>query len=400
VILKAAVISRQPGVQAALDQLFDRSQACALVRFVDRYVVGEELRLAVHACAPDVVFVDVDSGSAAIATLRAVQDIFPGLQAVAVANTSDRHILLEMMTLGVREVITDPGALDSFLEMVGRIRERLQQAPVRWGQNCKVISFLPAKPSAGATTLAVHLATALSGIPDTKVLLADLDLNSGIIPFLLQTSSLRGLHEAIQSMPEMNETLWPEFVARKGTLDMVAPLELGPATRIDSLILHQLLNFTRRLYDFVCLDHSGFLEKLSIDMLRESNHIFLICTPEIPSLHLARQRLQLLESLDLTKRVSVLVNRSQKKGLITTETVEKLIGRAALLEFPNDYLGVQRAALDGACCNPESPVGTKVSALVDWLTRRNTPRLAPTQKRRFIQYITNMQGGYDNNTRT
>jgi Flp pilus assembly CpaE family ATPase len=192
----------------------------------------------------------------------------------------------------------------------------------------------------------------------------------------------------------MTETLWPEFIARKGNLDVLAPLELGPATRIDSLVLNRLIGFARRLYDFVCLDHSGFLEKFSLDALQESEHILIVCTPEIPSLHLARQRIQFLESLELTKRVSVLLNRSQKKALIAKDAVEKLVGVPVLLEFPNDYVGVQRSAFQGRCCPPDSLFGSKVTALVDWLTRREAKRLAPKQGRRFIERIANLHSSH------
>ncbi len=50
---------------------------------------------------------------------------------------------------------------------------------------------------------------------------------------------------------------------------------------------------------------SGNLERYSLEIMHESKRIFLVCTPEIPSLHLAREKYLYLKQLDLGDRVGV-----------------------------------------------------------------------------------------------
>jgi Flp pilus assembly CpaE family ATPase len=385
--LKAALITESPEVMESVRGVSERTRRCGIVRWIDRHLPEGELRAAIYACAPEVVFVDVDSLSAGVVTVKALQSGFSDLQVVAVISTCNRHLILELMTAGVREVISNQPDEDEFLELMSRLDERLTEKPVAWGETCEIISFIPAKASAGATTLAINVASRLSLNPGARTLLMDLDLNSGLISFLLQVAAAKGLNEAITTIPNLDEKLWREFVVPKGPLDVLVPMELGPATRIDPLELHQLVSFIRRLYDFVCLDHSGNLERLSLETMKLSRHIFLVCTPEIPSLHLARQRIQFLNEMELGKRVSLLVNRSQKGAMISKATIEKMLDTPIFMEVSNDYRAVQKSALSGSHCDGNTQLGRQMDTLTDWIVKRESAQLAPKRKR-FVDYFT------------
>jgi phosphoribosylformylglycinamidine synthase len=47
------------------------------------------------------------------------------------------------------------------------------------------------------------------------------------------------------------------------------------------------------------VDLSGNLERYSIEIMQDCKRIMLVCTPEIPSLHLAREKINFLKTLDL-----------------------------------------------------------------------------------------------------
>ena len=71
-----------------------------------------------------------------------------------------------------------------FLESHIQGRSNRQNPPV-FESTDSVFAFLPAKAGSGATTIAVNTSLALSRLPDTNVLLMDLDLNSGLAGFML-----------------------------------------------------------------------------------------------------------------------------------------------------------------------------------------------------------------------
>lgn len=390
--VKAAVISEHPQVVESLRVICERSRNCGIVRWINQHFEESELRNAIHACAPQVVFVDVDSMSAGVTTVKLLQSHFPELHVVAVISTRNSHLILELMTAGVREVISSQPTDEEFLTLMERLLARLTEKPVVWGESCRIISFLPAKASAGATTLAINVASRVSHQPNVRTLLADLDLNSGLVSFLLRAEPAKGLYEAVSTLENLDEKRWKEFVVVKETLDILVPVELGPAKRIDPLELHQLVSFLRRLYDCICLDHSGNLERLSIEMMRLSRQVFLVCTPEIPSLHLARQRLQFLHEMEIGKNVSVLLNRSQKGAMISKTSIESMLGVPVFMELPNDYRVVHKSALSGAHCDSTTTLGRQLDLLAASITQREQARLGQAKRRRFVDYVTQSVG--------
>jgi Flp pilus assembly CpaE family ATPase len=119
--------------------------------------------------------------------------------------------------------------------------------------------------------------------------------------------------------------------------------------------------------------------------MHESKRIFLVCTPEIPSLHLAREKYLYLQQLDLHERVCILLNRCQKRPLITPEQIEQLLGVPVTMTFPNDYQGVHRALTFGRWVEPASELGKQFSLLAQSMLE-NRPQ-AIDHRKRFIEFF-------------
>jgi Flp pilus assembly CpaE family ATPase len=123
--------------------------------------------------------------------------------------------------------------------------------------------------------------------------------------------------------------------------------------------------------------------------MHESKRVFLVCTPEIPSLHLAREKYQYLQKLDLGDRVTVLLNRCQKRPLITATQIEELLGLPVQMTFPNDYQGVHRALADGRPLDSSSELARQCLALANSMIDRKIPVSVEgsTSKKRFIEFF-------------
>ena len=116
------------------------------------------------------------------------------------------------------------------------------------------------------------------------------------------------------------------------------------------------------------------MEKFSIEVLHEATEVFLVCTPEIPSLHLAREKLRFLRSLDLGGRVKILLNRAQRSGgLISISEVEKLLQLPVYRSFPNDYIGVHKALTSGKHVSPASELGKGFRLLAEAIRGEQQP---------------------------
>jgi pilus assembly protein CpaE len=296
------------------------------------------------------------------------------------------------MRVGIREYASDPFDKIVLGETLLRVRETLDARPALIESTDNVFSFLPSKAGVGASTLALNISVALSNQPNSSVLLSDFDLNSGMMRFMLKLDDGYCVTDAAEHALHMDEELWPQMVRKIEKLDVLHAGKLNPDFRIETAQISRLMEFMRRNYTALCFDLSGNLEKYSLEIMHESKKIFLVCTPEIPSLHLAREKYLYLKQLDLHERVCVLLNRCQKRPLISPAQVEQLLGVPLAMIFPNDYQGVQRALTLGRAVDSNTELGRQFTILAQTMLH-NRPRAVEGRKR-FIEFFSVVPGKY------
>jgi pilus assembly protein CpaE len=383
-MLRAILVSPDRGLAEQLAAAVAENNRAGVARAFNRYPADHELPRIIRAHAPQIFFIDVGSLADALRLAAAVNEAAPGTQIVAFDRACAPVTLLDLMRAGIREFVAVPDSPGELGNALGRVAAALERTPPRIPVTEEVIAFLPAKPGVGCSTVALNASVALAAQPSTRVLLADFDLNCGIIAFLLHLDSERSLVDAAEHAAQLDEELWPKLVAKARGLDVLPAGPIRPGFRIELPALRYLLEFARRNYDVVCADLSGLMERYSVELMQEAKRIFLVCTPELPALHLARQKLEYLRSLDLEPRVSLVLNRAQKRALVTGADIEKLIGLPIAIEIPNDYRGVHNALQEARPVDPGSEIGKRFTELARRILSK-TP--GAKRARRFVEYF-------------
>ena len=362
------------------------------MRVLEYYPDDTELLRLLRSLAPQIVLLNADSVLDAVAVARAVEAGAPGVPVVALGQQPSSGALLEMMRAGVREFLQAPFEATAVQEALARVGEAAERVPRPTDLTELVFSFLPSKAGVGTSTVAVNLSAAIARLPDTRVLLADFDLNSGLTGFMLKLDNPYSVTSAAENSLRMDEALWRQLVSVKGSLDVLPSGKINPGFRIEQAQIRSLLDFARRQYKVVCVDMSGNLEKYSVEIQHESKRIFLVCTAELPSLHLAREKLAFLRSIDLEDRVDVVLNRAGKRDVVTAEEVEKLLGRPIRFTFPNDYRGIHQALASGQPAAPDSALGKRFASAAEELLSRSSPEEG--SRRKFVEYFSLVPGRY------
>jgi pilus assembly protein CpaE len=377
-MLRGVLISPDRRLGDQLVSAVLESHQVEIVRRMETYPNAVDLGRFLRATAPELVFLSIETRQTALESAKLIESLAPGTQIVAINRTCDPPTLLETMQAGIREFLSPPFEPAPLAETLKRISELILQNPPAIESTDSVFAFLPAKAGSGATTFAVNTSLALSKITEKSVLLADLDLNSGLVGFmLLLTNSRHSIVDAAENAAELDENLWPKIVSRKDNLDILPAGSMKPGFRIDAAQIRQILSYARRHYSAICVDLSGMMERYSIEILHEAKRVYLVTTPELPSLHLAREKLAFLRSQDLADRVSILLNRSQKKGQISLEEMEKLFGMPVFMTFPNDYSGVHKALTAGKQVDTSSPLGSRLGELAQTMAgKKASPKAA------------------------
>jgi len=355
-------------------------------RTLDHYPTSLELVRTLRALATDVVFINFESLKQGLETVRFLEADGSLRQIVGFQNHIDTAVLRETMRAGVREFLTDPFEPRAVLESMESVKTLLKLRPAMAESTNQIFSFLPSKAGVGASTIAVNVSGALARRPNTRVLLSDFDLSSGMLRFMLKLNNEFSVPDAISRVGDIDENLWPQLVTPVAGMDVLHAGRINPSYRIEPAQVANLLTYMRRTYQVLCFDLSGNLEKYSMELMQESKRILLVCTGEIPSLHLAREKLAFLRDMGLSGRVSIILNRMRKNPLFSQTQVEELLGQPVVRVFPNDYLAVNHAVEEGKLLDAGSELGQNFAQFAAQLMDQPEVKQAAS-KRKFLDFF-------------
>ena len=385
-MLKSIIISPDRELAAFLHRVLAGHDGLSVVRVLDRYPDPTELSRWLRSHAPQVVFIDGTVPHHATKVARGIEQVARGVQVVAIGRFSEPDSLMELLRGGIRECLTIPVEHEALAGCLQRVQQHVAKRPVVYKCSELLYSFLPSKPGVGATTLAVNASMAIARSAETRALLLDFDLNSGMTRFVLKLQGSDSVLHAARHSNAMDDAVWEQIVDKAGNLDVVHAGAPNPDIRIEHTQIRQLLDFARRQYEVVSVDLSGNLEKYSLEIMRESRQIFLVCTPELSSLHLAREKLQYLQRMDLSGRVRLLVNRCAKRSALLPSDIEQIVGAPVMMTFPNDYTRVARAITEGAAVDPNSELGRAHAQLAVHMSGKTAgPAVEP--RRKLVEYF-------------
>jgi pilus assembly protein CpaE len=373
--------------EASLHQL---QQSLALLsgvkvtRVLPHYPAQTDMLRFLRACDPDLLFISSEVPAQMEASIALATQTLPNLQIALWDAGGDPHTLKRAMQLGVRECLTVPFAPDEVRGVVERsMTRRGNQRTADTPTNC-LYSFLPARPGVGASILAMQTALALPADTSHRGLLLDADLDAGIVQFLFKMQNPYSFIEAMERVEQLDEDLWPQLVSDHGNLDIMQAGDGGDDYRPDLARLQYFVGFARRQYSAILVDLPGGMNRLSVELMQQSKMVFLVTTPELASLHMARKRLRQLQDLQLGQPVRLIVNRVENKGGISMDEIASVIGIPVHATFSNDYPGVQKAILSGSRIPNTFPLGRQIATFAESLWK-DPISVPPPRKRRFLE---------------
>jgi pilus assembly protein CpaE len=356
-----------------------------IVRALTAYPSPEELLRLIRVRKVDLLLLCVDDFAQSEMLAKSIDDLMPGFPIVTVSSREGVEVLHKLMHLGIREHLTSPIQESTLANAVEAVKERLKIHPVSAPSLADLYTFLPAKPGVGTSTIAVSISCALAEDLGVKTLLLDSDLFAGTIQFLLKLGPTASVVDALAHAENLDEDLWFQMVGKWDKLEVLHAGELDTPPGMTVPGLERVLSMARAQYEVICADLGSHFDPLSIALLRESRRIFLMTTPEVTSLHMARARMRRLTQLGLIDRVSLLLNR--KVGSVVTDSdVETTVGIPVSHSFSNDYPGVQEAILRASPVSTGSELGESILNLAHSLVPHREP-IETSRRRKFLKFF-------------
>ena len=386
-MLRSIIICPAPELAARLEAAVTATGEVTVGRTLNRYPNAIDLVRTLRAHAPEVVFLSFESLEKAQEVVKFLEAEAAGVPVIAIHSKMEPNLLRQIMRIGVREFLAEPFERSAIMEALSAVKTLLERNPPAPDTTGQIFAFLPSKAGVGTSTIALNVSAALSRRPDTKVLLADFDLNSG--------------HDALHA--EAAERIFGdrrggECAARgrapvaatgdlMGTLDVLHAGRVNPHLRVEGAQIRALIDFARRNYQALCFDLSGNLERYSLEIMQDCKRILLVCTPEIPSLHLAREKIAFLRNFDLDTRVSVILNRCLKKSHVQQGAGGGDSGDAGADQTSRTIiLRVNRSLTEGKWVTPDSDLGKAFATFAEELLERRVVTQGDTKKK-FLEFF-------------
>lgn len=346
-----------------------QTRAFQILADLKNYPPQQTLEIRMRQLKPQVILLDVSSDlSAATELIRSIATLSPPVNVIGLGTENDPKAILQSLRAGAIEFLYAPFDLGTQREAITRLRRLCVTEPAAEPETGHVVAFTSTKPGSGASTIATQGAFSVQRLTNKRVLLADLDLTGGTIGFYLKLSHNYSLVDAMQHAEQLDLAMWNSLTVNYGGVDILPAPAAPYADPLDPARLRVLIDHARRLYDWVILDLPSVFHRTSLMAVSEAEQAFLVTTAELPSLHLTRKAVNLVDQLGFPReRFRVLVNRVDRRDDIGRDAMEKVFNCPVYATLPNDYFSLHRVVTLGQPLGNDGELGRAIESVTSKL---------------------------------
>ena len=195
----------------------------------------------------------------------------------------------------------------------------------------KVFTVSSATGGCGKTFYATNIAQLLSQMPNTRVALVDLDLQFGEVSTALRLHPTFTIYDVLKAEEseegaDLASHIGEFLVDFEGRFSVLAaPKDPAQADRITPVEVTKIIETLRANYDYVVVDTPTALAETVLAAFDLSEHLFVMCTLDLPSVRNLGMFLQTLQKLRVSsENVSLILNKVEKDVGISVDQITKL----------------------------------------------------------------------------
>lgn len=290
---------------------------------------------------------------------------------IALHERAEPEEILSAMRSGANEFLYPPleAGLTRALERQANERKKTSQAARQRG---RALGFTSVKGGCGATTIACHLAAEIGRSTNQEVLLADLDLDSGMVGFLMQAKGQYTIVDAAKNVHRLDQSYWSALVSRSQAagIDVIAaPALAGLREPLGPDPYRHVLGFLRASYDWMVVDLGRSLTPVTAGVLDDLDEIYLVGVMDLPALHQAKQVIQCLVDAGFSRnQLKLLLNRMPRRPDFAPNEVQRALGLPIYEMLPDDYPELYQAYSQGTLLPATSELAKALAALAGKIT--------------------------------
>jgi pilus assembly protein CpaE len=373
-LLTAMLFAAKAETQARIQRRCVTSGDINLFRSPEYRPPPPDMLRAVNSYVPELAFIEFYDRDDAIKVAEVLRAGCPQMAILGLADNWQHESLLKT-PYGYIRVIPSTVSLEQFRQAV---MDSLNAVKAPGPDN--VIVFLPSKAGAGASTVALNVTGALANKCGKSAILIEADLHSGPAGMYLNINPTHSVVNALEASDRL-DTNWNDFITPVDNFSVLPAWNVhAPVPIISPWAYRRLVAYTRQRYEFVIFDLPEVVNPATEVLVTSAKTVYLVCTPEVPSLMLARKRIAALIDRGLAKdKLQVVLNRYSKDGP-EPSAVAEILASPITQVIPNDYKTLWEANIKRRLVAENSAVGKAFESFAWALTGRQEPSKAAVRK--------------------
>ncbi len=297
----------------------------------------------------------------------------PPTVVIGAGNTA---VMRMAMRVGAKDCFSFPIPPQELIESLQRIERELNCTAAQEGEPDRFVAVINAKGGSGASTLAATLAHGLADQIGQRVALIDMDLQFGNLSSLFDLPPAGGLIDAALRAETIDKlALEGHMLKHKSGLHLLGntPEQLVVPGEVDEIRMRKLMGILRSSYDHIIADLPRQIDGVTGLLLESADRVLVVVQQSISHIQDAKQMIRYLTTyLGVPEqRITIVVNRWDKRAPLSTSDIEKALGVKELLCIPNDFARVAESANLGTPlleAAPTSQVSRAVMRLAEMLS--------------------------------
>jgi pilus assembly protein CpaE len=311
---------------------------------------SDALRLA-NELKPNIVLLDINMPEMdGLRTTELLTLRVPGSAVILMSVQGENGYMRRAMMAGAREFLVKPFSGSELASAIvnvsnmekqkneARVTQQVTQPNKEEASQGRIISFFSTKGGVGKTTMAVNLAAHLGHSGKWRVLLLDLNLQFGDVAVFLNMMPKKTIADLTQTGSLQFADIQTYLLTHAAGMEvLVAPSRPEYAEYVSPEQVSKIITEAKSHFDFIICDNGSGFDEVSLANLDLADQIGLVVTPDIPTLKNIKLSLEVLEGLNYTDKVHLILNRSGDESGIKLKDIEKSLNMPITCYVPSDY---------------------------------------------------------------